>query len=98
MKELETNEAAPVGGIEKQVKKQVKHLGRIKKLPGLQLFSLDLSTGKIEKVKLESKVVYDGDSRTKQLHKVEAKANLMYVQALNLKNARSKFLKEIKSK
>jgi hypothetical protein len=77
-----------------EIKKQHNLLGSFKKIRGLTLFQMDVTTGKISKAKFEQRTVeYVGQ---KKRNKLIAEENCLYVQALNFKNAKKKFTKKVK--
>ena len=107
MKESQPLDSPVEQVIEKQVKKTTKHLGTLRKVQGLSLYSLDLTTGHIEKVIYKNirvtfsqpSISYVPDSENIRIRaEAEAKPNLIYVQALNIKNAKRKFTKVLKGK
>lgn len=91
MKELELKPSVVheqnVPGIEQ------KYLTTIKRVKGHQFFELNLETGVIEQVKLQHDGAYRLDG-SGQEYKVFCKKYVVFVQALNLKNAIKVFIRE----
>lgn len=83
--------------IQAELKKQheYKLLGTGKKRNGLKLFELDMATGKIREVPIESRKTYDPLHRVAK-NKAVINPNNMYLWALNAKNAKRKFLLRLK--
>lgn len=79
---------------EKQVLKQEKLIGRVKHVPGLTLFEIDVENNKIRIADAEIAILFNGGTKTKMV----AKPGCFYLQALNKANARRKFLKMMGSK
>lgn len=77
--------------IKTPVKQEYKFVGSIQKIPGLRLYSYNTITGDIKLVKVQQEVMLDIHGKT--THKIKAldDPKLLYVQALNLKNAARKF-------
>lgn len=67
----------------------------MKQIPGLTLFEMSLSTGKITKAIFDTAQVNLNKSNCLS-KKLQVDPNKMYVQALNLKNAKRKFEKRAK--
>lgn len=90
MKELEKQDKIEIV-VEKQEKKEIKLIGTQRKIPGLTLFSCD-KDGNIEKVQFKKQVLDLGKPLGVVKHTVVFDENKRYCQALNIKNARKKFL------
>ena len=89
----------PAVVIEAEVKKQVeyKKIGYLKKVPGLTVFTYNISTGGVEKLKVEKKVSIGLDKKVKRETRASHDPNVVYIQALNLKNAKRKAEKLLKT-
>lgn len=76
-------------------KKQQKHIGSIRLRRGLTLFQMNTETGKISKVSFDETHVNPDFNKGKVnvRHKVTYNPKMLYVQALNMKNAKKKFEK-----
>jgi hypothetical protein len=82
-------------------------IGKMRKRYGLKLFECQLETGKIQQMVPKSKdakyreipVIYDFGQKPKMAmvidEKYEYRENCMYAQAINLKNAKKKFIAEM---
>lgn len=81
-------------GVEAEQKKQheYKLLGTGRKRKGLSLFELDMKTGDILRVKIESQKTYDARRKTAK-HKAIINEENLHCWALNAKNAKRKFLR-----
>jgi len=90
------DEKTPTEFVKKaEQKKQQKHIGSIRLRKGLTLFQMSIETGRISKVEFDETVVKpDFDKGTRKVsHKVTYDPKMLYVQALNMKNAKKKFTK-----
>lgn len=76
-----------------EVKKESKLIGSMKVIPGLTLFEMDMKSGEIRKAVFKETIATFGGGGSSKL---EFNPNSMYVQALNLKNAKRKFEKRVK--
>lgn len=76
---------------QKDVRKEVKHLGKIKMHKGQKLFDLDMKTGMIKEAELQEVLNIKGEKKRKLI----AKPEHLYAPAINLENAERKFLKMI---
>ena len=85
--------------IEVEVKKEVEYKleMRMVRIKGLSVFSYNMKTGLVEKVGIKEKVAVDFTKTNKTVKKQEAShhADCIYVQALNMKNAKKKFTKMV---
>lgn len=81
--------------VEQQVKAhhEFKLIGKVKKIPGLTLFSYNKKTLQIKKADVESKVSIGFDRKPKTEHKIITEKDCFYVQALNVKSAAKKLRK-----
>lgn len=76
------------------VAEQRKEFGRIgaqRRLPGLTLYEYDLTTGEIREADVETEATLRLDGPVGRSGRVDAKELCLYVQALNIENARRKF-------
>ncbi len=76
------------------VAEQRKEFGRIgaqRRLPGLTLYEYDLTTGEIREADVETEATLRLDGPVGRTGRVDAKELCLYVQALNIENARRKF-------
>jgi hypothetical protein len=84
--------------IEQQQKKEIKLIGKQRKIPGLTLWeyntkTFDLDKAKYSKVDLHLKSLSNKPQELESRHKVIANEGCLYFQALNLKNAERKVKK-----
>lgn len=86
------NELPIVKEIQKPVKKQAEKLASVRHIPGLKLFSLNLSDGKIQEEEFKTVATMHGKIR----NEVNFKENHIYLQALNYANAKRKFVNKLK--
>lgn len=73
---------------------QRKEFGRIgaqRRIPGLTLFEYDLTTGEIREASVETEATLRMNGPIGRSGRVDAKQLCLYVQALNIENARRKF-------
>lgn len=76
------------------IKKQKRLLGKIIPMPGHRVFQLDISTGEVTEAEFENDIeVTPG----KFIKKIKHRPFCIYQSALNLENAKKKFLKIVKS-
>lgn len=95
MKELEVKHKEPTENIRKaEVKEKMTFLGSMKMIKGLTLFEMDCKTGMIRKAVFEESIIEFSGKKTRKLI-FNPKA--MYVQAVNVKNAKRKFEKKAKA-
>lgn len=101
MREIEQKDSLKKTEIVSQVeqKKEIKTIGSLRKIPGLILWKMNTKTFAItevepEKIDIDFAAAQKGITTTKSRVKIDE--NAIYCQALNLKNAERKFLKEIK--
>ena len=76
------------------VAEQRREFGRIgaqRRLPGLTLYEYDLTTGEIREADVETEATLRLDGPVGRSGRVDAKELCLYVQALNIENARRKF-------
>lgn len=76
------------------VAEQRREFGRIgaqRRLPGLTLYEYDLTTGEIREATVETEATLRLDGPVGRSGRVDAKELCLYVQALNIENARRKF-------
>jgi uncharacterized protein (UPF0216 family) len=94
MKELEQKSQ-----IQKEIQKPVSYEKKIitslRKIKGLSLYELNLKTNEVKKVETKTKAKVVGDTY-KLKEEVVYNSDCIYIQALNLKNAKRKF--KIKTK
>lgn len=94
MKELQSHNQDKVKIIKQaEVKHQQKFLGSMRAIPGLTLFQMDMSTGKITEAQYDEMII---DAKGAKHRKLKFDGKCMYVQALNLSNAKRKFTKRAK--
>lgn len=81
--------------IESQVKKnqEFKLIGKLKRKPGLNLFSYNLKTYELKPADIEKKVFVGIDKRPVYKMNVVVEKDCFYFQALNLNSAKKKLLK-----
>lgn len=75
---------------QKEQKKGLKHIGKLRLQPGQKVYELNTVTQMIHVVDLSEAVV---DIKGAIHRKVVLKENCLYVPAINLKNAEKKFIK-----
>lgn len=72
-------------------RKEFGRLGAVRRLPGLTLYEYDLTTGEIREAAVETEATLRLDGPVGRTGRVDAKELCLYVQALNIGNARRKF-------
>jgi len=77
---------------QKEQPKETKIVGRMKKIKGLTLYQLDTKSGVISKAKVVSDTA-DFKNPNRKIGKAKFEENCLYLQALNIKNAKRKFEK-----
>lgn len=77
------------------VKQEYKMVAKIPRIKGLTLYSYNIETGDIKVVPLVQQVAVDLHGKPSFINKANYDPKLLYVQALNIKNARRKFQKFI---
>lgn len=99
MKEIKINlkDQVQVHG-QKQVESKKVFLGSIRKIPGHTLFEFNLDTYELQKAEIKVDVIVNSSTEYKTRTSVIKKENCIYIQALNLKNARKKILKHFNIK
>lgn len=82
-----------------EIEKKLKHLGKIRMVPGLILWQVNYVTGEITKAETEkvSRAFVIGAKEQVSARKLVAKEDCIYIQALNLKNAIKKSNKWLNS-
>ena len=88
--------ALPRQEIQAKVNKELKYPGSILHRPGHTLFEINLNTGVIKEAVIESKVSVGLDGKPVFQSKVQVNAACYYLEALNRKNAKKKFLRMFK--
>lgn len=78
---------------EQQVKK-LKHVSSVRHIPGHTLFECDIATRTIRVAEMET---YFDLAKNVQVRRVKQKENTLYAEALNMKNAKKKFIKMFRS-
>jgi hypothetical protein len=95
MKEIEVKVASTDHTIIQAEQKMAERLlGSMKVIKGLTLYEMDMITGQIRKAKFVDRVMNIGSMSVK--NKIQFRAKSMYVQAINVKNAKRKFEKKVK--
>jgi len=79
---------------QKEVDKKQKYVGKIRVIKGLTMYKLNLKTGHITKVQFDSAVI-DINNPYKIKKKMIQEPGFIYTQALNDKNAKRKFTKQV---
>jgi len=83
--------------IEVEVKKEIEYKlqMRMQRKRGLTIFAYNVKTGDISRVEIEKKVAVDftNTNKVKKTNKAQHNPDCIYVQALNLKNAKKKIKK-----
>lgn len=72
-------------------RKEFARIGAQRRLPGLTLYEYDLTTGEIREADVETEATLRLDGPVGRSGRVDAKELCLYVQALNIENARRKF-------
>lgn len=72
-------------------RRQFGRIGAQRRLPGLTLYEYDLTTGEIREADVETEATLRLDGPVGRTGRVDAKELCLYVQALNIENARRKF-------
>ena len=72
-------------------RKEFSRVGTVRRLPGLTLFEMDLTTGEIREADVETEATIRLDGPVGRTGKVDARSLCLYVQALNKENAARKF-------
>jgi hypothetical protein len=75
--------------------KEYKLIGKMRKIPGLTLYQLDTENNLITEAKISKYISVNLDKTLHTENKVHFNPKFLYVQALNLKNAKKKFVKII---
>ena len=80
--------------IEIEQKKQVEYrlIGSLRKIKGLKLFAYNTKTNLIYEVEVKKEVAIKTDKTTKETTKVNYDPDCLYCQAINLQNAKRKFI------
>ena len=87
--------AIPKQEIQAKINKELKYLGSILHRPGHTLFELNLNTGVIKRAIIERRVSVGMDGKPAYQNKVQVNKECYYLEALNIKNAKKKFLKTL---
>ena len=88
--------ALPKQEIQANINKELKYIGSVMHRPGHTLFEINLNTGAIKEATIERKVSIGMDGNPVFQSKVQVNAACYYLEALNKKNAKRKFLKMFK--
>lgn len=85
----------PEVAIEAEVKKEVKYkkVGSLRVIKGLTIFTYNPITGDIKKLEVKKKALIGFDKKVVEQAKATHDPNVVYIQALNLKNAKRKATK-----
>ena len=86
----------PKQEIQAKINKELKYLGSIKHQPGHTLFEINLNTGQIKEATIKREVAVGIDGKPVYKRKVQISADCYYLEALNLKNAKKRFLRTLK--
>lgn len=81
---------------QKEIEKKTKFIGSMKKIPGHTLFEFNLETLMLGRAEVKQEAAITGNGGHKVTTRVDQKENCIYIQALNLKNARRKLLRQFK--
>ena len=92
MKELEKQIGLTDKVITEQVAPKFKHIGKLKFRRGMKLYKCDITSRVIEEVEMEGVATMSGALK----YKVEADENCMSCTALNMKNAKRKFVNQFR--
>ena len=71
--------------------RRVLQVGSMRRIPGLRLYEYDLTTGEIREASVETEATLRMNGPIGRSGRVAAKKLCLYVQALNIENARRKF-------
>ena len=77
----------------KKQKQEYKHIGSIKIIKGLTLYACNMETQEINKVVIEKKASIGLDGKEVRQQKAQHDPKCVYIQAINIKNARRKLEK-----
>ena len=72
-------------------RKEFVRIGSQRRIPGLTLYEYDLTTGEIREASVETEATLRMNGPIGRSGRVDAKQLCLYVQALNIENARRKF-------
>ena len=89
--------ALPKQEIQAKINKELKYLGSIRHQPGHTLFEVNLNTGRIKEAIIKRDVYAGTDGKPIYKSKVQIEKDCYYLEALNIKNAKKKFLKMLNS-
>ena len=89
--------ALPKQEIQAKINKEFKYLGSLNHQPGHTLFEINLNTGQIKEATIKRDIYAGFDGKPIYKSKVQIGADCYYLEALNIKNAKRKFLKMINS-
>ena len=89
--------ALPRQEIQAKINKELKYLGSLRHQPGHTLFEINLNTWQIKEATIKRDVYAGFDGKPIYKSKVQIEKDCYYLEALNVKNAKKKFLKMIKS-
>ena len=89
--------ALPRQEIQAKINKELKYIGSILHRPGHTLFEINLNTGQIKEAAVKREVYAGVGGKPIYKSKVQIEKDCYYLEALNVKNAKKKFLKMIKS-
>ena len=98
MKEIQQHSQDQVKNVRSaEIAYQHNIVGRIRRIPGLILWKMSMKSGEIRKVEVEDSDLTTFESKgQKSKSRVKYESDHLYVQALNIKNAKRKFEKAVK--
>lgn len=73
--------------------RETKLIGKMRRIPGLKIWQLDLKTFEITLAEMDIQITFDGSTKAKLI----TAPGMIYCQALNKKNAFKKFQKQLKN-
>ena len=88
--------ALPKHEVQSKISKELKYIGSINHRPGHTLFEVNMNTCDIKKAEIQRKVMVGLDGKPVYQSKVMMNKDCYYLEALNVKNAKKKFLKKLK--
>ena len=86
--------ALPKQEIQAKISKEQKYIGSIRHRPGHTLFEVNLKTGQIKEAVLDRRVSVGLDGKESYQTKVQVNKGCYYLEALNIKNAKKRFVKK----
>ena len=87
--------ALPKQEIEDKINKELKYIGSLAHQSGHTLFEIDMNTGSVKEAVIKREVFVDMDGKPVFKSNVNINKECYYLEALNVKNAKKKFLKMI---